>query len=94
MCLYKSRFDIKKKDDSQKVRESVYYIRLYGIRKELHAAYNICNRIHYRFYLSRRRLPLLQVVSNKFVLVENIPLCRLLEIMRGKSSALHIQDVR
>ena len=32
MCLYKSRFDIKKKDDSQKVRESVYYIRLYGIR--------------------------------------------------------------
>jgi hypothetical protein len=51
MCLYKSRFDIKKKDDSQKVRESVYYIRLYGIRKELHAAYNICNRIHFTGFI-------------------------------------------
>ena len=78
MCLYKSHFDIKKKDDSQKVRESVYYIRLYGIRKELHAACNICNRIYFTGFIS----------------VENIPLCRLLEIMRGKSSALHIQDMR
>lgn len=53
MCLYKSHFDIKKKDDSQKVRESVYYIRLCGIRKELHAVCNVCNRnFFYRFYLS------------------------------------------
>ena len=52
MCLYKSHFDIKKKDDSQKVRESVYYIRLYGIRKELHAAYNICNRIRFTGFIS------------------------------------------
>lgn len=86
MCLYKSRFNIKKKDDSQKVRESVYYIRLYGIVRSCTQHTIFGNRIHFTGFI----LVLWAWLWNN----ENIPLCRLLEIMRGKSSALHIQDVR